>query len=68
MLLPVGIIVYRSLFQPQNCGGTKGWLCEYDILEPMTVVLSKTWKREGRRTTQAKEKEDEISKGEKGKN
>lgn len=49
MLLPVGIIVYHGLFQPQNCRGTKGWLCEYDILEPMTVVLSKTWKREGRR-------------------
>ena len=46
MLLPVGIIVYHGLFQPQNCRGTKGWLCEYEILEPMTVVPSKTWKRE----------------------
>ena len=46
MLLPVGIVVCCGLFQPQNCGGTKGWLCEYETLEPMTVVLSKTWKRE----------------------
>lgn len=49
MLLPVGIVVCRGLFQPQNCGGTKGWLCEYETLEPMTVVLSKTWKREEER-------------------